>query len=396
MSEAEYRYLTARLAELARPRLTGTPGAEVVEGRLREELERLGYEVREIPFSLALWPTRYALPLVASLYLTATLRAASRLLAGQMRSARRLLLTTPLLVLGASTGLRALTTHLPWGKIGTANLLAYPIGGRPRYLVVAHRDSKSQPISTAARSLSILTSIITWTTLTAMALALQDRKKWEGQRGRRRRALGWQTLTRMIARTTIVAGGNLLRCTIGNESPGALDNGSGLVALLGIARRERGEDDIAFLLTDAEELGLVGARAAAGWLPDLEGIINLDGLDDEGDFYLIDRRLWPRGELAPHLADLIEAAADMHDWSLERRRLPLGVLADHLPLARAGQPAVTLMHGTRDSLRRVHLPTDDTTRLRGRGIERAVELITTALQISRLDPKPIAPERLLG
>ncbi|MBX6365858.1 MAG: hypothetical protein IRZ00_18575, partial [Gemmatimonadetes bacterium] len=55
------------IAELARPRLTGTAGAAWVSAHLRGELEGLGYEVRELPFSFSTWPGRFGVPVVGVL-----------------------------------------------------------------------------------------------------------------------------------------------------------------------------------------------------------------------------------------------------------------------------------------------------------------------------------------
>jgi hypothetical protein len=109
-------------------------------------------------------------------------------------------------------------------------------------------------------------------------------------------------------------------------------------------------------------------------------MINLDGLDDEGHFYLLERSGWPPRANAPRLAGALVAAAAELGYPIVRRDLPLGILVDHLPLARAGHPALTIMHGSRRSLRRVHRPTDHADELTGKGVLRTVGLVCAALE----------------
>jgi Zn-dependent M28 family amino/carboxypeptidase len=182
------------------------------------------------------------------------------------------------------------------------------------------------------------------------------------------------------------AGGSLLTVLswAANASPGALDNASGVAALLAVAARERAAGDVAFLITDGEELGLCGARAAAGDLPRVAGAVNLDGLDDQGTLYVVERFGWPRRGLAAHLAVAVMSAATAMDEPVRRRDLPLGMYLDHIALARAGIPAISLLRGDKASLRRVHRPADDVSHLDGSGAARVAEVVSVALESLRV------------
>jgi hypothetical protein len=255
---------------------------------------------------------------------------------------------------------------------------------------MAHRDSKSQPVSTAVRTVGATTAILAWSSLLGLALLRPPSVPGPAPRPWWSRRLA----TRGAAALGALAGGILLHCRIGNESPGALDNASGLTALLGIARRERERDDVAFLITDGEELWLAGARAVASRLPRAEAIINLDGLDDHGTFHLFERRHGTRPPPAERLRGaLVDSAASL-GHPLVRRNLPPGILVDHLPLARAGHPAITLMHGSRRSLGRVHRPSDHSDHLTGEGVLRTVSLVCHALARVRGEPERLHPGRL--
>jgi hypothetical protein len=262
----------------------------------------------------------------------------------------------------------------PWGRIQGSNLLAHIPGKRPRYYLMAHRDSKSQPIPLAFRGPAIVLAVLAWIALAAAAAAALFDPIWN----RPEVALG-------LGATGVVAGAILVFCWVENRSPGALDNASGVAALLGVAEREAAAGDVAFIVTDAEELGLVGARTIAPQLPASFGVINLDGLDDEGSFFLIEKFGWPKKQgAAPHLAAALLTAAAARNQPARRRDVPLGLLLDHIPVVKAGTPALTLMRGTLGSLRRVHRPADNLDRMTGKGVEESVALLCDAIAHMRL------------
>jgi hypothetical protein len=266
-----------------------------------------------------------------------------------------------------------------WGERSGVNLFAVMPQRRPRFVVMAHRDTKSQPVPLAFRGPAIVIGIIVWAVLLVAAIA-HTARPLPG------------SLIVTLGITGVVAGIILIFCWVNNRSPGALDNASGVVAALGVAARERDAGDVAFLITDAEELGLAGARAAAHQLPPLIGVINLDGLDDEGTFYVLERfGVLRKHGMAPHLAAALLEEAASRGEAADRRDMPWGIPVDHIPIAKAGIPALTLMRGTFESLRRVHLPGDDLEHLRGDGVERAIGLVSGALQ--RLREQAIQLER---
>jgi hypothetical protein len=365
----------ATIRALARPRLTGSAGAREVEEELRRRLVALGYELRELPFSFSSIPGRFGVPAAGAILALGTAAAATQLLLGRGGGATLTLAATLGGVALLAAAARPATDRLPWGRIETRNWLAHRPGARPRFLVVAHRDSKSQRVSTFLRTASGAVALLGTLSLLALAAAATVDPAWR-----------WTPLTLAAATLALLGGGTLALSYAANDSPGALDNASGLAALLGVARRERDHDDVAFLLTDAEELGLVGARAAARSLPGPLAVLNLDGLDDEGSVLIVERFGWPRRGLAPHIAAALLSAADALGLPIRRRDLPLGILVDHLPFVSAGHAAVTVMRGTLRSLRRVHRPEDRPERLSGRGAAEAAALVAGALALLRGRP----------
>jgi Zn-dependent M28 family amino/carboxypeptidase len=232
---------------------------------------------------------------------------------------------------------------------------------------MAHRDTKSQPVPLSFRGPAVVLGIVVWIGLLVAAL-LHAAQPLPGG------------LIVALGSLAVVTGVILVFCYVDNRSPGALDNASGVVAALGIAAREREAGDVAFLITDAEELGLAGASAVAANLPAVFGVINLDGLDDTGTFYVFERfGIMRKRGLAPHLAVALLQEAEALGLDADRRDLPFGIPVDHIPIVRAGIPALTVMRGTMKSLRRVHRPIDDLDHLRGDGVEKAIDLVSGAL-----------------
>lgn len=358
----------ALLRDIARPRLTGSEGAAEVLGILRERLDALDYDVEERPFTFNPWPGRFAITAVGALYLIATFIAAVFLYTNHPFGAIALLLIFLVVAGLLALFIRPAIDALPMGIRPGMNLLALPRNGRPRYLLLAHRDSKSQPVPLAFRGPAIVLGIVAWLALLVAAL-FHTARPIHG------------AVILVVGVAAAIAGVVLIFCWVDNRSPGALDNASGVAVALGVAARERGAGDVAVLITDAEELGLAGARAAASDLPPVIGAINLDGFDDHGAFYVLERfgTLRKTG-LAPHLAAALLQEADSLGEPADRRDLPFGIPVDHIPLVRAGVPALTLMRGSLQSLRRVHRPDDDLQHLRGDGVDRGIALVCGALR----------------
>jgi hypothetical protein len=244
-------------------------------------------------------------------------------------------------------GLLAFGVGAGWMPIGRetredANVLAVR-GDRPvRRWLVAHLDTKAQGQSMAGRLVSVWAVIAALVMLLGVALFRLDGPVPVGA-----------TLP-AVALSVIagaLAGGGRLR----GRTLGARDNGSGVVAALAAAERLT-DPGVGVLITGAEEFGMVGARVFAG----LEGsrldgveIVNFDTLDQEGDLYLVshDRR---GARLAAQQASGLAGLGPR----VLPRRLPLGILVDSLPLARAGAVAITIGRLTWGTLRRIHTAED--------------------------------------
>jgi len=356
---------------LARPRLTGSEEAAEVETELRERFTGLGYEIREMPFSFSALPGRFGVPVIGAIAVIGFGLATLFIGLGAPLAALIILIAALLLAVAVGFAGGWMMRRLPWGRLDTANWLVHRPGASPRLLVMAHRDSKSQMVPILFRSLGAVATGLAWTALVIVA------------------AVAWTTdvevtgVAVVLLVVGILAALPLLLSWSGNRSPGALDNATGLATLLGLAQRLKDDPEVAFLVTDGEELGLAGARDVAARLPRVEGIVNIDGIDDDGSFLILDRHGVPPRGYAPHLSNSLFSAARLLDLPVERRSLPIGIRVDHLPLVAEGHAALTLMRGRRSSLMRVHLAGDDVDATSGRGVADAVALVEGALAIRR-------------
>jgi hypothetical protein len=171
----------------------------------------------------------------------------------------------------------------------------------------------------------------------------------------------------------IIGGIPVIASLVGNHSSGAIDNASGVATVLSAAELSA-RAPVGVLITDAEELGLAGARS---WCATQAGtrvpVFNCDGVDDLGTLTL----MWTRPR-APALEEAFRDAASSIGEPLRVIPLIPGVLVDGLAFSDAGWEAVTLSRGSIRTLRRIHTRGDDLTGLRGEGVAIAARVLARA------------------
>jgi peptidase M28-like protein len=265
--------------ELAVPRLVGTPNHRKVREILKRELVARGFEVHEHAFS--------------------------------GRPARALF-GTPRLIDGIN-----LVAHRP-SDGPTA---------RPSVWLLAHYDSKGQPISMLVRLLgfALLVGGVPWLLVDFMSAIV---------------AVGLGLAIVAQNRAT-------------NESPGAVDNATALLAVFMTIDQLPSTAPVGIVFPDAEEYGLVGARSLATDHGDLftdTALINLDGLDDVGRPTVFAHR---PGTLGTAVAGALNA----RQW----RWLP--VIVDGMTLARVSRECVSILKGNVHTMLVVHTPQDTVARV---------------------------------
>jgi len=262
--------------ELAVPRLVGTPNHRTVREVLKRELAARGFSVEEHAFS--------------------------------GRPARALL-GTPKLISGI-------------------NLIAQR--GRSAVWLVAHYDSKGQPVSMWARLVGFVALVIglVW-------LPFAGGETWFVIP----LAMGLSVL--LLNRVT-------------DKSAGAVDNATALVTVVMTLDQLPRDAPVGVIFPDAEEYGLVGARALRaerGALFTEAAVINLDGIDDVGGPVAFLHR---PGRIGAAVADAL------HAW--RSRWLP--VIVDGMALAQVSRECVTIMKGNAETMTIVHTPRDTVARVR--------------------------------
>lgn len=246
--------------------------------------------------------------------------------------------------------------HRPlWGRVPAeaVNL----IGVRPRARVTtwlaAHYDSKGQAVSMASRL------------VLAAACAVA------GVAGLGAVAAGSSLLALAPAVLLPVLFTGLSR--VSARSPGAVDNGSGLVTVLAALDALPADAPVGVLFPDGEEFGLRGAQALvrerANLLADTV-IINFDGVDDRGG---VTAFVHEPGPTVDRIVDGLDA----------RRLRWMPVVVDGLALRHAARECVTIMRGDWGTARVVHTPRDTPDRLT---LDGAREVASVVARVLGADP----------
>lgn len=348
----------------AAPRPTGSAAAAEARRYCTRVLERLGFHVVERPFAYSAFPGRVGTPL-AGVWGGATVVAGAQLArAGTAWGAAVLLATSAVMLAATAIGLaRRGVLGFPAMRAAGVNLECTRAASTPRVWLVAHVDSKSQLVPMLGRVAGVIGLALVW--ISAMVLALGD-------------AVGvwhpapWAWL--VVAAAAVLAAAPVALTLVGARSHGAVDNASGLAALLAAAAELPADAAVGVLVTDAEELGMAGARA---WVRDRAPsvAINCDGVDDAGMV-----RAMYSGRPPRRVLDAMVRAADGE--RVDARRLVPGVLLDSVAFADAGWETATAMRGTAATLRRVHTSHDDLAHLRGDGLGRMARLLArTAMEL---------------
>ncbi|GLC26185.1 M28 family peptidase [Roseisolibacter agri] len=366
MSDAAARAHLRALAHAPRP--AGGAAEAVARAHAADTLRRLRFDVQEVPFTYSALVGRWGTPIAGLASITVLAAAASFGAAG--RASAALTLMSAALVVGGMIGwwaARRGVLSAPVLRRRGVNLVATRGDARPTVWLVAHLDSKSQPVPIGVRAAGVTGTIVAWLAALVLAGAQLAGATWATP------AVWWA-----LAAFAAVAGVPVAASVVTARSPGALDDASGVATVLLAAEALRDLPEApGVLLTSAEELGLAGARAwcaqrhAAG---EVAGVaLNVDGVDDVGALTAMTGARVPTALVAA-----LEAAARDAGATLGVRRLVPGILVDAVALADAGWATLTLSRGTWGTLTRIHSPRDSADRLDGTGVAEAARVLAGA------------------
>lgn len=352
----DYRDL---LREIAVPRLAGSVSQARVLDPLKRELSARGFAIAEHHFTA----TPAALNAVAFMGFVVAWTGAAVLVfgAGQPGGAveKYVLVGIALLVVFLGTPLRRGLLERMGGRSTRAiNLVATRGPAAPRLWLSAHYDTKGQPFSMATRLVLVGCAVLGGAALLALA-ALSGA-------GAAPPAWAWSAAG-VIA---LVGGGPLMLNGVLRDSPGAVDNATGILTVAAILDRLPPDAAVGVILPDAEEWGLVGARTLIRDRPELfrdATVINFDGIDDRGRIGAFVHRPGP-------MVDAVAAALGA------RRARWLPVVVDGMALAKAARECVTIMRGDWHTMRVVHTGRDTVERLTLAGVREVAEGVARAVQ----------------
>ena len=191
----------------------------------------------------------------------------------------------------------------------------------------------------------------------------------------------------------IICGIPLLFLDYGNNSPGAIDDASGVGLVLHLAEFIAkqpaliGKLGITVLITSAEELAVKGAlayvrqnnsylnrQAKRGGLH----ILNFDGIGGEGKLYMVGSDRDQAHGTGGELYRLVRQSGKELGISMGRFSLP-GAMFDHVPFAEAGFDAISIIGIGKDSLS-VHTANDSPVKLHERGFDQAGRLALKVIE----------------
>ena len=350
----------AHLALLAgEPRPAGGDAERRARDHAHRVLEDAGFEVTREPFVYSTFPGRFATPVGGGL-MGATLALAAVLGLSSLPGAALAVLLVGTVMVGAFASAMSgdAVLRLTYLRRTGENLVATWGSDTPKVWLVAHLDSKSQPVPSLLRVagvLLLLTGLLLALAAAGLQLAsLPHRMAWWG-----------------VAACTLCGAPPVIASVVGTHSDGAVDNASGVAAVLAAAISVQPEKMFGVLLPSAEELGLAGARAWARGARKGTAL-NCDGVDDAGELTIM-----YSGAAPTPLIQTLEALAPRPP---RVRRMPLGLLTDSVALADRGWSTVTVSRGSLATLRRVHTRADSLTNLRGDGIDEVATLLARAVE----------------
>ncbi len=338
------------------PRFAGSEEETRARTLCRRELERAGFDCQELPFTYSQWLARWAVPMIS--FALGLLVVAMGRLARSGDSLPAAIVVWAMfwaVWANARSTTKAWVLTFPWSTAITVNLEARR--ENPTLWLVAHLDSKSQTIPMLLRI--------------AGSVSLYVASMLVGRGGLAVAIWGKIAEPALIVGEPLAIFGALTvgLCFVGNNSPGAVDNASGVAAVLLAAQSPDAPASLGVLITSGEELGLAGALAWARKAPEQLVILNCDTVDEAGAYRCM------YGVQPMRVATAAQSAAKRLGMELKLGKMIPGIMADSMAFSRWRWSAITLSRGTLATLARIHTRRDNSSKLTGEGAAHASLLL---------------------
>jgi peptidase M28-like protein len=311
----------------------------------------------ERPFDYSQWAGKWGIPASAAVQL------ATILLVCRMAVMRGPLIALVVggflyvvLFLASADAKRRWVRALPFMRASAVNIEARR--GNPNVWLLAHLDSKSQTAPMLIRiasaiGLGLVTLVVAVLLLFSLAGLVDPTPMWPA-----------------IQLVAVVVSIPSIFCLVGNQSPGAVDNATGVATVLLASAALGSVPNLGVLITSAEELGLAGARVWALTASAESVVLNCDTVDDRGEW-----RLMYTGERPRRISAAVARIAAALPPGVSPSRMIPGILADSMAFSDKGIEAVTLSRGTISTLARIHTRRDTSIALSGSGVAEASRVL---------------------
>ncbi|HEX5576832.1 MAG TPA: hypothetical protein VFX40_00590, partial [Gemmatimonadaceae bacterium] len=234
------------------PRFAGSDAESAAREYCAGILRTAGFTVREERFDFSEFPSRWA-PALLSLVISVVVMQVGHAAVITHEPLMPMLVAIGVL---AAVGLiaryltRSGVLDFPLSRRSSANLVATPTTHEPALWLVAHVDSKSQTIPMLVRIAAVtvfaIAALAVMVSAAVVALAGNESPDLQHQAA---------AVAHHASLGVMISALPLILCFIGNRSRGALDNATGVAAVL-LAAQKLGGRNSGVLLTSAEELGL--------------------------------------------------------------------------------------------------------------------------------------------
>jgi hypothetical protein len=372
--------------KISQPRLLGSEGEIQTLDYLESRLKDFGISPKREEFKFSIMPIRIGFPLAPVIATGLTFAAIWVITVNPILSAVLSTLTLAFIPVASRWSRFAEKLFdLPM-KRRASNLIGEIGSGKAekRIIFTAHYDSKSQTLPIGLRIVGSILSVpvaaiiaLLCLSMSISSVVLSITPLWMVE------TAFWLQLASCLPFGVAII---LLFNGTRNRSPGALDNASGCVVLLDIARRlsksPPQNTNITIIFTGAEEFGLAGAiRYAQKYADELDPanttVVNVDSVGYGSGIGIVDRYGILPVRTSKHLSKSIAGRVE----GIKRIYIPIGVGLDMFPFALRKCDSISFTASAIRTLFVIHTASDTPERLDSDALARTVDYCIEVVNI---------------